>query len=420
MTLGEHIQALRKDAGLSQEELGEKLGVARQSVSKWESDTTIPELDKLIAMSRLFGIPVGALLGIEESEGMDRELTDRELKALEEIARKLSENGTSQSGPKEEPPKKKGRRGAIAAVTLIAAGITLMLMSRINNLENQLGNLQYNVSNIQNTVSREIGSISAQVRDILEEQNSVTAGKNYEVADMDLLENTVTFALTATPREYKEGMTAVFSAVGPDFEAVEVPGTLRAGQTFTAELTCPLTDDITLSVGFVTDEAVVTQQLGVENYLRSNTEIGFYGDLRWSVGRTEDKVFFHSLRAGIDIISPGIYKTAQGGQEVKPMLGSLRLWRNGTLFWSQECEGLAELADGHGYIDLEVPAGELELKAGDKMLLSLHYTDNTGREDEVFLDGFVIGENGEPSGMARPIKLAPYSEEWENHYPWEK
>ena len=47
MTLGEHIQALRKDAGLSQEELGEKLGVARQSVSKWESDTTIPELDKL-------------------------------------------------------------------------------------------------------------------------------------------------------------------------------------------------------------------------------------------------------------------------------------------------------------------------------------------------------------------------------------
>ena len=199
MTLGERIQALRKDAGLSQEELGEKLGVARQSVSKWESDTTIPELDKLIAMSRLFHISVGALLGIEESGEAGRELTDRELAALEEIARRLGENQAPRSEPAEEPPKKKGRRGAVVAVTLIAAGIILMLMSRISSLENQLGNLQYNVSNMQNTVSREIGSISSQVRDILEEQNSVTAGKNYEVADMDLLNGTVTFALTATP-----------------------------------------------------------------------------------------------------------------------------------------------------------------------------------------------------------------------------
>ena len=90
MTLGEQIQSLRKAAGLSQEELGDKLGVARQSVSKWESDTTIPELDKLIAMSRLFGVTIGALLGLEESEGADHELTERELQALEAIARKLA------------------------------------------------------------------------------------------------------------------------------------------------------------------------------------------------------------------------------------------------------------------------------------------------------------------------------------------
>lgn len=419
MTLGERIQSLRKEAGLSQEELGDKLGVARQSVSKWESDTTIPELDKLIAMSRLFHISVGALLGIEESEGADHELTDRELAALEEIARKLAQT-RQEASPQEGPTKKKGRRGALVAVTLIAAGITLMLTSRINRLENQLGSLHYNISNIQNTVSREIGSISSQVRDILEEQNSVTAGKSYEIVDMDLLDNTVTFALIATPREYKEGMRAVFSATGPDFETVEVPGTLGAGQTFTAELTCPLTDDITLSVGFESEGTIVTQQLGVENYLRSNTVIDFYGNLIWSTGKTEDKVFFNSLRAGIDIISPGIYKTARGGQEVKPVSGSLRLWKNGTLFWSQECEGLTELAEGYGIIDLEVPTEELELAVGDRVVLSLRYTDSVGREDEVFLDGLVIEGNDEPSGMARPVKLPPYDENWENNYPWEK
>lgn len=100
MTLGEQIQALRKAAGMSQEELGDRLGVARQSVSKWESDSTIPELDKLIAMSRLFGVSVGRLLGIEEEGEPDHELTERELKALEAIARRLVP-------PAQEPKKRK-------------------------------------------------------------------------------------------------------------------------------------------------------------------------------------------------------------------------------------------------------------------------------------------------------------------------
>ena len=62
MTLGQHIQALRKEAGYSQEALGEALGVTRQSISKWESDQAIPEVDKLVTLSRLFQVPVGVLL----------------------------------------------------------------------------------------------------------------------------------------------------------------------------------------------------------------------------------------------------------------------------------------------------------------------------------------------------------------------
>ena len=59
MTLGQRIQDLRKQKGLSQEALGEALSVSRQAVSKWEGDNGIPELDTLIAMSRLFGITLG-------------------------------------------------------------------------------------------------------------------------------------------------------------------------------------------------------------------------------------------------------------------------------------------------------------------------------------------------------------------------
>ena len=66
MTLGQRIQKLRKGAGLTQEQLAERMGVTRQAVSKWESDGGVPELDTLIAMSRLFDVTIGQLLGVEE------------------------------------------------------------------------------------------------------------------------------------------------------------------------------------------------------------------------------------------------------------------------------------------------------------------------------------------------------------------
>ena len=66
MTLGQRIQELRKGLNLSQEELGERMGVSRQAISKWEGDQTIPELDKLIALSKLFGLTLGQLLGVEQ------------------------------------------------------------------------------------------------------------------------------------------------------------------------------------------------------------------------------------------------------------------------------------------------------------------------------------------------------------------
>lgn len=48
MSLGENLQFLRKRNDITQEQLAEKLNVSRQSVSKWESDTAYPEMDKLL------------------------------------------------------------------------------------------------------------------------------------------------------------------------------------------------------------------------------------------------------------------------------------------------------------------------------------------------------------------------------------
>lgn len=61
MTLGQRIQTLRAQKDLSQSEVADALGVSRQSVSKWETDASVPELEKLLALSDLFGITLDEL-----------------------------------------------------------------------------------------------------------------------------------------------------------------------------------------------------------------------------------------------------------------------------------------------------------------------------------------------------------------------
>ena len=62
MTLGEKIVNLRMNIGLSQEELAEKVNVSRQSVSKWEMNQTLPQIDKVLMLCELFNVSTDALL----------------------------------------------------------------------------------------------------------------------------------------------------------------------------------------------------------------------------------------------------------------------------------------------------------------------------------------------------------------------
>ena len=70
MSFSEKLMDLRRKSGLSQEQLADRLGVTRQSVSKWESGTAMPELVKLISLSDIFGVSVDYLVKdyLEEPE----------------------------------------------------------------------------------------------------------------------------------------------------------------------------------------------------------------------------------------------------------------------------------------------------------------------------------------------------------------
>ena len=76
MSFAKKIQALRTNNGLSQEALADRLLVSRQAVSKWESGITLPETDKLVILSEMFGVSVDYLLKEDvanaSSETLDR------------------------------------------------------------------------------------------------------------------------------------------------------------------------------------------------------------------------------------------------------------------------------------------------------------------------------------------------------------
>jgi len=98
MILAEKIVDERKKNGWSQEELADKLGVSRQSVSKWEGAQSVPDLQRILEMSRLFGVSTDYLLkddsqerGTAEDTGSD--IATRNL-GLEEANSFLSENST--------------------------------------------------------------------------------------------------------------------------------------------------------------------------------------------------------------------------------------------------------------------------------------------------------------------------------------
>ena len=88
MTIGEKISKLRKEYNYTQEQLADRLGVSRQSISKWESDLAYPETDKLIELGKLFNCSMDYLLkdGItEKTEVTNTDFTDNLKKFREKV-----------------------------------------------------------------------------------------------------------------------------------------------------------------------------------------------------------------------------------------------------------------------------------------------------------------------------------------------
>ena len=268
MTIGQRIAQKRKELGLSQEGLGERLGVSRQAIYKWESDATLPEIEKLIALSRIFSVSVGWLLGEEtqEADPEERELTEEQLNMVQEIVDRYLA-----AQPKPEPP---GRRrwpwvlGAVAALVVIVAFVNLF--DRMDRVTQNYNSLQSSINNISSSVNSQIGTMANRVEEILNSQNKLTAEWTTEISSMDPAANTVTFRVRVVPKTYRDGMTALFVARSQG-TSTQTAVDVGADGAFEGEITCELTDDIDLTVVFVTDGQRETQVLDEWQYLYSDS-----------------------------------------------------------------------------------------------------------------------------------------------------
>ena len=130
MILADKIIRLRKKNGWSQEELADKMNVSRQAVSKWESAQTIPDLEKILQLSVLFGVTTDYLL---KDEIEDEEFTD-DVSSETTVKRITIEEANAYI----EQRKKAAWRIALATFLCILSPITLIVLSILSELPNAI------------------------------------------------------------------------------------------------------------------------------------------------------------------------------------------------------------------------------------------------------------------------------------------
>ena len=116
MILADKIMELRKKNGWSQEELAEKIGVSRQSVSKWESAQAVPDLNKILVLSEVFGVTTDYLL---KDEMVEEEYLEMQQDVSEEVRHITMEQANEFMGLKQ------------MTAPRIATGVALCILSPI-------------------------------------------------------------------------------------------------------------------------------------------------------------------------------------------------------------------------------------------------------------------------------------------------
>lgn len=274
LTLGQRIAAKRNELGLSQSALGEQLGVSRQSVFKWESDAAIPEIDKLIALSRLFGVSLDWLLGIGDvprtgaPESPEQQVTEEEKQALDRFIRQ-----------KAVLP----RWMKMAAVAAVACAAVAMMISCISLYQSarareQIRHIQAQAEQLESYIQSMIPTTTKVVQEFDYDCTPAPDGSDAKVR------------MRIVPYGYREGQSASLSILlggqvqyvhscswtgvnwETEFDLAPADGyqflfriTDEAGLELTQELNAPILNQLGLNLAWPTNYSITWKQAQVQN-----------------------------------------------------------------------------------------------------------------------------------------------------------
>lgn len=263
MTLGQRIQEHRLRLELSQEALGEKLGVSRQAVSKWEADAAVPDTDKLIALSKLFGLSLNELLQVEGPEAG-------------QAAENAEETPRSELREEEKPGKKKIHAAPWLipglAVLALVLGLTAMTVSfgrMAGQLNDRITRLELRVNQLETVSTLDPADLVARW-EIRPGQGDTVVEAYSEMPSLDV---PVEVMLTQNREEPME-VEFVFSDEGIDPIRAEGQAAPGVPNLYSAVLTIPL-DHCISGTGTL---SVVFRQGGAE-YLQPLAEsLGIFPD----------------------------------------------------------------------------------------------------------------------------------------------
>jgi len=400
VTLGQRIQERRKQNNLSQEALGEALGVSRQAVSKWEGDNGIPELDTLIAMSRLFGITVGELLGVEEPSSRTPPEEDTEAR-LEAILRRYAQQQASQT--KKEPRRREPKVAALAA----GAAVLVFLFAQFLSLRGEVRDLRSQLSSLEVRLSGELGSLSGYIRgtvyEVLEEQNALINTFDWRVENADfqaqtadvLLKTTlkaygadsqVQFVLRWTKTDETVGDTVTDWVSGPDFA---VPVTLP--MNYQTEVTLRVKD----AAGNILEQSLDTIHdlhpdyfsLEVYNLLKPFAITGKSSGVTSTTAKGEDP-YITIASAYPHLVWPekAVIRATVNGETVFVEEMALSTAEGEPVFTEEMKEAWGERKQQQFCARLQDGYYDMTLLAGDELLVQLDVIDNLGRA-EPFVHG---------------------------------
>lgn len=90
MNIGERIYELRRKNSMSQEDLAEKMNVSRQSISKWESSQSVPEVERIVQLSNIFNVSTDWILKCENSKKQTSQSNKNNLKSVQTVSTALN------------------------------------------------------------------------------------------------------------------------------------------------------------------------------------------------------------------------------------------------------------------------------------------------------------------------------------------